>query len=78
MQGGFFNCWVFAFGAWTLKGWGWTLGIAVGVLVIVWNLIGLVPMGAGGIVGAIVGIVIAGVIIWYLMCPDVQQAFGRA
>ena|ERR1044071_4755281 len=65
----------FAYGAWTLKPWGWTLGIVVAVISLVSSLL-VVVMG-GSITGQIISIVIAGVILYYLMQPNIKAAFGR-
>lgn len=65
---------VFAYGAWTLKPWAWTLGIVLEGLAIINGLYGL----SDGRSGAIVSIAIAAVILWYLFRPEVKAAFGRA
>jgi hypothetical protein len=66
----------FGIGAWTLKPWAWTLGVAaqgLSLLVVVLNVVGGSPIG-----GQIVSIVISGIILYYLFTPTVKQAFGRA
>lgn len=64
----------FAYGAWMLKPWGWMLGLIGAGLSGLSNLLSL----TGGIAaGNIVGLAIAGVIIYYLMTPPVKAAFGR-
>jgi hypothetical protein len=66
----------FGIGAWTLKPWAWMLGlILVGVSIVV----ALVTVLTGGDFGSqIIGLVIDAVIVYYLMTPEVKQAFGRA
>ena len=64
---------VFAWGAWGLQPWAWTLGIVLAAVSIVLGLFQLL----GGNVGAIVSIAIAGGITYYLFQPDIQRAFGR-
>lgn len=67
----------FAYGAWTLKPWAWTLGVGLSVASIILTLIGL-TQGTQGLVGALISLVISGVILYYLFQPDVKAAFGRA
>ena len=64
----------FAYGAWTLKPWGWQLGIVVSVAYVVVQVIQVVL--GGDISGAIIGIVVSAVIIYYLNMPDIRRAFG--
>jgi hypothetical protein len=67
----------FAYGAWTLQPWGWTLGVGISVASIVITLIQL-TQGQSTIVSALISIAISGVILYYLFQPDVKAAFGRA
>lgn len=74
----------FAYGAWTLKPWAWTLGVVVGVASIVYVAAILVrdwaefmrdaPPLAG--IGVFVG-VIAAVGLYFWFRPDVKAAFER-
>jgi len=66
----------FGIGAWTLKPWAWMLGlILVGVSIVV----ALVTVLTSGDFGSqIIGLAIDAVIVYYLMTPEVKQAFGRA
>ena len=66
----------FAYGAWTLKPWGWILGIVVAIASLALSL--LVVVGGGDITGQIISIVVAVAIIYYLNTPNVKAAFGRA
>jgi hypothetical protein len=70
----------FAIGAWMLKSWGWTLGIVVEALAILLALVTAVLSGdiVSGLIGQIIGIVISAAIIYYLLRPEIKQAFGRA
>ncbi len=64
-----------AYGFWTLKPWAWTWGItieAVGVLI---SLVELV-LGYGEISGFVFGVVVAGIVIYYLNMPDIRKAFA--
>ncbi len=64
---------VFAFGLWRLKPWAWMVGIVCLVLSILGNLYSLVT----GNLSAILSLVVACAILWYLFQPHVKQAFGR-
>jgi len=68
---------VFGFGAWTLKPWAWMLGMVLFGLNIVFQLVALIA-GWATFGGIIISVAIAGVIIYYLLTPDVKKAFGRA
>ncbi len=67
----------FGYGAWTGKPWAWTLGIGLYALNVVLQIIFLI-IGWATITSIIIPIVIAAVIIYYLMTPDVKKFFGRA
>lgn len=67
----------FAYGAWTLKSWAWPLGLAFAAFAVVSGLLGLAG-GTTEITSVIVGLAIAGFVVWYLMQPTVKAAFGRA
>ena len=66
----------FGIGAWTLKPWAWMLGlILVGVSIVV----ALVTVLTSGDFGSqIINLAIDAVMVYYLMTPEVKQAFGRA
>jgi uncharacterized membrane protein (DUF2068 family) len=66
----------FAYGAWTLKPWGWTLGIVAEGIGIALSI--LFVINGSSITSQIISIAIAGAIIYYLMTPNVKAAFGRA
>jgi hypothetical protein len=65
----------FAYGAWTLKPWGWLLGVAFAILSLVSS--GLTIVGGGDIGGVIISVLIAGGILYYLNTPTVKTAFAR-
>ena len=67
----------FGIGAWTLKPWAWTLGVANYIVSLVLSVIFIIT-GVSTIGGQILGIVIAAAILYYLFTPTVKQAFGRA
>ena len=63
----------FGVGALQLRRWAWVLGIICEGLGVLMNLGNLMHGHAGG---AIFGLVINGVILWYLFQPDVKRAFA--
>jgi uncharacterized membrane protein (DUF2068 family) len=70
--------------AWGLlkgKGWAWTISVIVTIISLVIGIIFVVLNGAAGdissIIGQIVGMVINGVILWYLYRPNVKSYFGK-
>jgi|SRR6202048_152153 len=68
----------FGIGAFRLKGWAWTAGVAALVLEVVRQIVGTVIQGlsAGTIVRGGITIVIALLLLWYLFRPNVRAAFG--
>jgi hypothetical protein len=66
---------VLAYGAWMLRPWAWTLGVALEIVVIV---LAVLQLGRLEFARHIVTIVIAGVTLWYLATPRVRAAFGRS
>ena len=68
----------FGIGAFRLKGWAWTAGVAALVLEVVRQIVGIVIQGlsAGTIVRGGITIVIALLLLWYLFRPNVRAAFG--
>jgi hypothetical protein len=63
----------FAWGAWGLQPWAWTLGVIIQAVNIVLGLFQLI----NGNAGALLSIVIAGAITYYLFRPEIKGAFGR-
>ena len=75
----------FAYGAWTLKSWGWTLGVVAGAASIVLTTAVLVRGWADLMVDApplavisLLVIVVAAIGLFLWFRPDVKAAFGRA
>jgi hypothetical protein len=72
----------FAWGAWTLKPWGWVLGVVIAIAAIVDQIV--YGLASGEVVsslislGGIVGIAVPIIILYYLYRPGVKAAFGRA
>ena len=66
---------VLAYGAWTLRPWAWTLGVALEIAVIV---LAVLQLGRLEFARHLITIAIAGVTLWYLATPRAKAAFGRA
>jgi hypothetical protein len=64
-----------AYGFWTLQPWAWPLGVAVAVFGIVISI--LYILGGQSIASQILGIVVDGVILYYLNQPTIRSLFGR-
>lgn len=66
---------VVGYGAWTLRPWAWL----VGVIVAAWGALNaLFAMFGGNLFGGLIGLVIPGIILFYLLFDnDVKRAFGR-
>ena len=64
----------FAYGAWTLKPWGWSIGMGVSVVSLAISAISAVTGGGLNIVGIAINVAI----LYYLNTPAVKSAFGRA
>lgn len=65
-------------GMWTAKPWAWILALVLTGLNALSNVLNLASGDAGAIAGAVFGLAIAGLIIWYLLRPEVKRYFGRA
>ncbi len=66
----------FAYGAWTLQPWAWMLGLGIQAVNVVLNILYLI-LGWSNIGSLIIQVIISGIIIYYLMTPDVKKAFGQ-
>jgi uncharacterized membrane protein YfcA len=66
---------VFAYGAWRLRAWAWTLGAALEVMALV---LALLQLGRSDFGRHIVTIILACVVLVYLTTPRVRTAFGRS
>ena len=63
----------FCVGALQMKPWAWPLGVVGAVASIILSVLQLL----GGDVRQIIGIAIAGAILYYLRQPDIKAAFGQ-
>jgi hypothetical protein len=70
----------FGIGAFRLKGWAWTTGVAALALEVVRQIVGIVIQGfnASTIVRDGIIIVIALLLLWYLFRPSLRTAFRTA
>jgi hypothetical protein len=68
---------VLAYGFWTLKPWGWTLGVGVQGLGIVQAVLQFAN-NTSQIASLVIGVGIAAFILWYLFQPSIKAAFGRS
>jgi hypothetical protein len=66
----------FAYGAWTLKPWGWWLGVALQVSSIAFALL-YVVLGSS-FAAQMLNILISAVLLYYLFSTSVRHAFRRA
>ena len=66
----------FAYGAWTLQPWAWTLGVALQIISLALSVLSIV--GGSDIAGQVISIAIAGIILYYLMQSSIKAVFGRA
>lgn len=67
---------IFGIGAFRLSPWAWTLGVAIGIIGIVFDVVNAVLTQS--YVSPVVGVIIGGLILYYLFRPNVRQAFQRA
>jgi hypothetical protein len=62
-------------GLWTLKEWARIVTIVLQGLALLGAVLTLVQLGSAFLVGGIIRLAISGLIIWYLLKPDVKAAF---
>jgi hypothetical protein len=67
----------FAYGAWYLKPWAWTLGVIAGGLGILQALFSVINDSSGWF-GFLIAVAINGAILYYLFTPEVKRAFGKS
>ena len=70
----------FAYGAWTLKPWGWALGIIAAIANLLFIVVMAVISGdlVASLISSVISIAIWAVVLYYLTTPQVKTAFGRA
>ena len=68
---------VAAYGLFTGKSWAWLVAVALSTIGLVVNVLSLVIPNMGTITGALVGIAINGIVLYYLSRRNVRQYFGK-
>src|SRR5216684_2937832 len=68
-------CALLGWGLWKLKNWARIIVIVLAVLGAVFALLGLLQFSAAVAVGIVIRLAINGLIVWYLLRPDVAAAF---
>lgn len=68
----------FGIGALQLKPWAWTLGMIWTWISVATNLVSLIVSRGSGLLGAVIGILIAIGILYYLYTDEVRAAFGKS
>ena len=68
----------FGVGALQLKPWAWTLGMIWTWVSVATNLVSVIANRGSGLVGVIIGIVVAIAILYYLYTEEVKAAFGKS
>jgi uncharacterized membrane protein (DUF2068 family) len=68
---------VVAYGLFKAKRWAWYVAVVLSIIGVVVNVISLVTSNMGAIAGAIVGIAINGIVLYYLSRRNVKEYFGK-
>jgi uncharacterized membrane protein HdeD (DUF308 family) len=68
---------VVAYGLFKAKSWAWSVAFVLSIIGIVVNVISLVTANMGAITGALVGIAINAIVLYYLSRRNVRQYFGK-
>lgn len=68
---------VVAYGLFKGKSWAWFVAVALSIIGVVVNVISLVTANMGAITGALVGIAINAIVLYYLSRRNVRQYFGK-
>jgi uncharacterized membrane protein (DUF2068 family) len=68
---------VVAYGLFKGKRWAWYVAVALSIIGLAVNVISLVTSDVGAIAGALVGIAINAIVLYYLSRRNVKQYFGK-
>ena len=68
---------VVAYGLFKGKRWAWYVAVVLSIIGLVVNVISLVTSNMGAIAGALVGIAINGIVLYYLSRRNVKEYFGK-
>lgn len=66
---------VFAWGAWRIRGWAWWVGLLASTLNVLY--MARVLLGGGSVVAVLIVSIIPVVVIWYLFSPTGRRVLGR-
>jgi uncharacterized membrane protein (DUF2068 family) len=66
-----------AYGLFKAKSWAWFVAVVLSIIGIVVNVISLITANMGAITGALVGIAINAIVLYYLSRRNVRQYFGK-
>jgi uncharacterized membrane protein (DUF2068 family) len=68
---------VVAYGLFKGKRWSWFVAVVLSIIGVVVNVISLITANMGAITGALVGIAINAIVLYYLSRRNVRQYFGK-
>ena len=68
---------VVAYGLFTGKSWAWLVAVVLSTIGLIVNVLSLVIPNMDTITGALVGIAINGIVLYYLSRRNVRQYFGK-
>jgi uncharacterized membrane protein (DUF2068 family) len=68
---------VVAYGLFKAKSWAWLVAVVLSIIGVVVNVISLVTANMGAMTGALVGIAINAIVLYYLSRRNVRQYFGE-
>jgi uncharacterized membrane protein (DUF2068 family) len=68
---------VVAYGLFKAKSWAWVVAVVLSIIGVVVNVISLVTANMGAMTGALVGIAINAIVLYYLSRRNVRQYFGK-
>ena len=68
---------VVAFGLFTLKRWAWLLALLGVAITFITGIMGLFSGGLIAFCCGVLGLIVPGAILYYLLQPDVRRVFGR-
>ena len=68
---------IVAYGLFKAKRWAWYVAVVLSIIGLAVNVISLVTSNMGAIAGALVGIAINGIVLYYLSRRNVKEYFGK-
>ena len=68
---------VVAYGLFKAKSWAWSVAVVLWIIGVVVNVISLITANMGAITGALIGIAINAIVLYYLSRRIVRQYFGK-